>query len=105
MRWLLLKDLQILGARRCSSALLVLYPVVVARADRLRALARRPSKPRVAFLNEVPTRRAGHDARPASASTRPRYADELCDEPRVRAASTRARRRAEGRRTATCSAR
>ena len=42
MRWLLLKDLQILRRSPLQAALLVVYPIVLARADRLRALARAP---------------------------------------------------------------
>jgi ABC-2 type transport system permease protein len=53
MRWLLLKDLQILRRSPLVSALLVLYPVVIAVLIGF-ALSRGPEKPRVAFLNEVP---------------------------------------------------
>ena len=40
VRWLLLKDLQILRRSPLLTSLLVIYPIVLARADRLRALAR-----------------------------------------------------------------
>ena len=40
VRWLLLKDLRILRRSPLLVALLVLYPIVIARADRLRAVAR-----------------------------------------------------------------
>ncbi len=53
MRWLLLKDLQILRRSPLLVALLVLYPIVVAVLIGL-ALSRGPEKPRVAILNEVP---------------------------------------------------
>jgi len=54
MRWLLQKDLRILKRSPFLVALLVIYPVVVALLIGL-ALSRGPDKPRVAFLNEVPT--------------------------------------------------
>ncbi len=53
MRWLLLKDLQILRRSPLQSALLVLYPVLIAVLVGF-AISRGPEKPRVAFLNEVP---------------------------------------------------
>jgi ABC-type transport system involved in cytochrome c biogenesis permease component len=53
MRWLLLKDLQILRRSPLLVALLVLYPIVIATLIGF-ALSRGPAKPRVAFLNEVP---------------------------------------------------
>lgn len=53
MRWLLVKDLQILRRSPLLVALLVLYPIVIATLIGF-ALSRGPSKPRVAFLNEVP---------------------------------------------------
>lgn len=53
MRWLLLKDLQILRRSPLLTALLVIYPIVVALLIGF-ALSRGPEKPRVAFLNEVP---------------------------------------------------
>jgi ABC-2 type transport system permease protein len=53
MRWLLLKDLQILRRSPLLVALLVLYPVVIAVLIGF-AISRGPEKPRVAFLNEVP---------------------------------------------------
>jgi ABC-type transport system involved in cytochrome c biogenesis permease component len=53
MRWLLLKDLQILRRSPLLVALLVLYPIIIATLIGF-ALSRGPSKPRVAFLNEVP---------------------------------------------------
>ena len=53
MRWLLLKDLQILRRSPLLVALLVLYPVLIALLIGL-ALSRGPDKPRVAFVNLVP---------------------------------------------------
>ncbi len=53
MRWLLLKDLQILRRSPLLVALLVLYPIVIAVLIGF-ALSRGPEKPRVAFLNQVP---------------------------------------------------
>ena len=53
MRWLLLKDLQILRRSPLLVALLVLYPLVVALLVGL-ALSSGPSKPKVAFANLVP---------------------------------------------------
>jgi ABC-2 type transport system permease protein len=53
MRWLLLKDLQILRRSPLLVALLVIYPIVIAVLIGF-AISRGPEKPRVAFLNEVP---------------------------------------------------
>src|ERR1051326_4291814 len=53
MRWLLLKDLQILRRSPLLVTLLVLYPIVIAMLIGF-AISRGPEKPRVAFLNEVP---------------------------------------------------
>ncbi|HEX4670397.1 MAG TPA: ABC transporter permease [Solirubrobacterales bacterium] len=53
MRWLLLKDLQILRRSPLQAALLVAYPVLIAVLVGF-AISRGPEKPRVAFLNEVP---------------------------------------------------
>jgi ABC-type multidrug transport system permease subunit len=50
MRWLLLKDLQILRRSPLLVALLVLYPVIIAVLIGF-ALSRGPDKPRVAFYN------------------------------------------------------
>src|SRR5258706_8035533 len=54
MRWLLIKDLQILRRSPLVTALLIIYPIVIALLVGF-ALSRGPEKPRVAFLNEVPT--------------------------------------------------
>ena len=53
MRWLFLKDLQILRRSPLMVALLVAYPVVISVLIGL-ALSRGPEKPKVAFVNEVP---------------------------------------------------
>ena len=53
MRWLLLKDLQILRRSPLLVALLVIYPIVIAVLFGV-ALSAGPSKPRVAFANLVP---------------------------------------------------
>jgi ABC-2 type transport system permease protein len=53
MRWLLVKDLQILRRSPLLVALLVVYPIVIAVLIGF-ALSRGPDKPRVAFLNQVP---------------------------------------------------
>ncbi len=54
MRWLLIKDLQILRRSPLQAVLLVAYPVLIAILVGF-AISREPEKPRVAFLNEVPT--------------------------------------------------
>jgi ABC-2 type transport system permease protein len=53
MRWLLLKDLQILRRSPLVTALLIAYPIAIAVLIGF-ALSRGPDKPQVAFLNEVP---------------------------------------------------
>ena len=53
MRWLLLKDLQILRRSPLQALLLVLYPILIALLVGF-AISRGPEKPHVAFLNEVP---------------------------------------------------
>ncbi len=54
MRWLLLKDLQILRRSPLQAVLLVVYPVLIAVLVGF-AISPESSKPRVAFLNEVPS--------------------------------------------------
>ena len=78
MRWLLLKDLQILRRSPLLVALLVAYPVVIALLIGL-ALSRGPDKPKVAFVNEVAAERADVRRSAASAIDAARYADELFD--------------------------
>jgi ABC-2 type transport system permease protein len=54
MRWLLVKDLQLLRRSPLVTGLLILYPIVLAVLIGL-AISRGPEKPRVAFLNQMPT--------------------------------------------------
>ena len=53
MRWLLVKDLQLLRRSPLVTGLLVVYPIVLAVLIGL-AISRGPEKPRVAFLNQIP---------------------------------------------------
>jgi ABC-2 type transport system permease protein len=53
MRWLLLKDLQILRRSPLLVGLLVVYPVVISLLIGF-ALSRSPDRPKVAFLNQIP---------------------------------------------------
>jgi len=53
VRWLLIKDLQTLRRSPLLTALLILYPIVIAVLVGL-ALSRGPDAPRVAVVNEVP---------------------------------------------------
>ena len=53
MRWLLLKDLQVLRRSPLQAALLVAYPILIALLVGF-AISRDADRPRVAFLNEVP---------------------------------------------------
>jgi ABC-2 type transport system permease protein len=53
MRWLLLKDLQILRRSPLQALLLIAYPILIALLVGF-AISREPVKPRVAFLNEIP---------------------------------------------------
>jgi len=57
MRWLLVKDLQILRRSKLLVSLLIAYPIAIALLIGL-ALSSAPSKPRVAFLNEIPPGRS-----------------------------------------------
>jgi hypothetical protein len=60
MRWLLLKDLQIMRRSPLIVALLIAYPVTIGLLVGF-ALARDEGKPRVAFLSEVPVEEGGFD--------------------------------------------
>jgi ABC-type transport system involved in cytochrome c biogenesis permease component len=53
MRWLLLKDLQILRRSPLQAVLLIAYPILIALLIGF-AISPEPGKPRVAFLNEIP---------------------------------------------------
>src|ERR1700710_1165426 len=57
MRWLLLKDLQILRRSKLLVGLLIIYPIAIATLMGF-ALSSGPDKPRVAYLNQVPPNRA-----------------------------------------------
>ncbi|HXS45870.1 MAG TPA: hypothetical protein VN756_00225, partial [Solirubrobacterales bacterium] len=54
MRWLLLKDLQILRRSPLQAGLLIAYPVLIALLIGF-AISRDPGKPQIAFLNEIPS--------------------------------------------------
>jgi len=75
MRWLLAKDIQILRRSPLLVGLLVVYPVVISLLIGF-ALSRSPDRPKVAFLNEIPTSERvislGSERFPVS-----RYEDEL----------------------------
>ena len=105
VRWLLLKDLQILRRSPLIVALLVAYPVVLARADRVRA----PAAPTEA-AGRVPERgRSPASSSSSAAATasidRGLARDELCS--RVECVDVSSREEAEPRRSraATCSRR
>jgi ABC-type transport system involved in cytochrome c biogenesis permease component len=53
MRWLLVKDLQILRRSPLVTALLVVYPIAIAILIGF-ALSRAPERPRVAFVDKIP---------------------------------------------------
>ncbi|MFL5893443.1 MAG: ABC transporter permease [Solirubrobacterales bacterium] len=53
MRWLFVKDLQIMRRSPLLTAILVIYPIVIAVLIGF-ALSRGPAKPQVAFVNEIP---------------------------------------------------
>ena len=77
MRWLLLKDLQILRRSPLLTALLVIYPIVLAVLIGF-AVSRDPDKPRVAFFNEI-ERRGGPRARRGRLQPGARPSTELCE--------------------------
>ncbi len=54
MRWLLVKDLQLLRRSPLVTGLLIVYPIVLAVLIGL-AISRSPEKPRVGFLNQIPS--------------------------------------------------
>jgi ABC-2 type transport system permease protein len=57
MRWLLLKDLQILRRSKLLVGLLIIYPIAIATLMGF-ALSSGPDKPRVAYLDQVPANRS-----------------------------------------------
>ncbi len=69
MRWLLLKDLQILRRSPLQAVLLVAYPVLIAVLVGF-AISGSPGKPRVAFLNEVPSDARGQRRHARAADNR-----------------------------------
>lgn len=75
MRWLLVKDLQILKRSPLLVALLVIYPVVIALMIGF-ALSSPPGKPKVALFDEVPTGQ-GHVALGNQQINISRYAAQL----------------------------
>ena len=98
-RWLLRKDLLILGRSRLLLALLIVYPVAIALLIGL-AISRSPSRPRVAIVDETPpgeTVKVGD--RRVSVSE---YAQQLFDKVQAVDVPTRAQAVAEVRR-AKCS--
>jgi len=56
MRWMLLKDLQILRRSKLLVGLLIVYPIAIATLMGF-ALSSGPDEPRVAFLSQVPANR------------------------------------------------
>ncbi len=73
MRWLLVKDLQILRRSPLLVVLLVAYPVIISVLIGL-ALSKGPDKPTIAFVNEVPGGQTRVHDRRRGAATPPRYA-------------------------------
>ena len=84
MRWLLLKDLQILRRSPLLVALLVLYPIVIAVLIGF-ALSRGPDKPEVAFYNGLAGKSAAWSSWAATGSTSRRRA-RGCSTPSTRCA-------------------
>lgn len=76
MRWLLLKDLQILRRSPLLTALLVIYPIVLAVLIGF-AVSRGPEKPKVAFLNEIEAPGRGLELGDGGFSQNQAF-DELC---------------------------
>lgn len=75
MRWLALKDLQVLRRSPLLVVLLIAYPIVISVLIGL-ALSRGPEKPKVAFFNEVP-KDAGTVTLGGEKIDASKYADEL----------------------------
>jgi ABC-type multidrug transport system permease subunit len=57
VRWIVLKDVQILRRSKLLVGLLIVYPIAIATLMGF-ALSSSPEKPRVAYLNQVPPNRA-----------------------------------------------
>ena len=103
MRWLLLKDLQILRRSPLVVALLVAYPVVIGVLIGF-ALSGDEGKPRVAFLNEVAEDDA-FDLGTGEGEFGAEQAGPSCASAWTASTSTRARRPRRWSATARCSAR
>jgi hypothetical protein len=87
VRWLLRKDLLILGRSRLLLALLIVYPVAIALLIGL-AISRSPARPRVAIVDETPpgeTLAVGTERVPVAA-----YARQLFDQVQAVDVSSRA---------------
>jgi ABC-2 type transport system permease protein len=78
VRWLLIKDLQILRRSPLIVALLIAYPVVLGVLIGF-ALSADNSKPRVAFLNEVPSEQQLNVGGGENAIDRDIAREQLCD--------------------------
>jgi ABC-2 type transport system permease protein len=87
VRWLLRKDLLILGRSRLLLALLIVYPLVIAVLIGL-ALSRGPSRPRVAIVNETPPGEVIHVG--SQSLEVGRYAQQLLNQTEAEQVSTRA---------------
>ena len=86
MRWLLRKDLLILGRSRLLLALLIVYPLAIAVLIGL-ALSRGPSRPRVAIVNETPPGEVIHVG--SQSLEVGRYAQQLLNQTEAEQVSTR----------------
>ncbi len=79
MRWLLLKDLQILRRSPLLTALLIVYPIVLAVLIGF-AVSRGPDKPRVAFVNEIEAEQASEGLELGAGGFSQKQAfDQLCE--------------------------
>jgi ABC-2 type transport system permease protein len=88
MRWLLLKDLQLLRRSPLVTALLIVYPIVLAVLIGL-AISRSPEKPKVAFLNQIPPG-TGLDLGDKGGFTQQQAYKQLCSRIECVSASSRA---------------
>ena len=104
MRWLLLKDLQILRRSPLVVGLLVAYPIVIGVLIGF-ALSGEDGKPRVAFFNQVAEATSVSDRRRRGGARPRRSPATSCARGSSAWTSTRARRPSRRSRTATCSGR
>jgi ABC-type multidrug transport system permease subunit len=88
MRWLFVKDLQLLRRSPLVTALLIIYPIVLAVLIGL-AISRSPEKPRVAFLNQIPAS-AGLDLGETGGFSQEEARRRLCERIECVPASSRA---------------